>query len=287
MHASKRAFSVLLVGAAVTAVGLACGLGSAAPVQQSAPISTPVDISIDDLNTQIAQATLFAQASGAGSGPQATGTPAMETLPAPTPVMQLPTAVAQPPSAVVPQPEITEARRLTLEYPSHIRVGDSETVRLTLEVDTLGNILPTAEIQGNTIAGQVVQIPNLFDTHNVMAEARLDMAGPEIKPDTTVDEALLPGQSVTFFWSVHPTQAGTFNGTVWFYLKFVDKQTGAVSQKTISAQPVRIQATDLFGLSGNLARVTGGLGSVLGFVLGLPFLDDVLKWLWGRFKPKP
>jgi hypothetical protein len=30
-----------------------------------------------------------------------------------------------------------------------MRAGDSDIVRLTLEVDDLGNITPTAEIEGN------------------------------------------------------------------------------------------------------------------------------------------
>lgn len=278
MHPSRRILYGSLLGLVILLV-LACGYGLAGPVQGSAPIATPVDLSINELNTQIAQATLFAQPSGGGGG--LLGTPTLAAI-----ATQLPSVPIPPPTAVALQPEISESRRLTLEVPAHIRVGDSETIRLTLEVDTLGNITPTAEIQGNTITGQVVQIPNLYDTHNVLAEARLDLAGPEVKPDTTVDEPLLPGQSVTFFWSVHPTQAGTFHGTVWFHLKFVDKKTGQESQKTISAQPVEIQATNLFGFSGAAARVTGGVGSILGFILGLPFLDDALKWLWGRTRPK-
>ena len=103
-----------------------------------------------------------------------------------------------------PPPAIPESRRLTLEYPSKIRTGDSDVIRLTLEVDTLGNITPTAEIQGNLVAGQTVQIPNLYDTHNVIAEARLDLAGRRRPASEAISEPLLPGQSVTFYWSVHP-----------------------------------------------------------------------------------
>ena len=45
-----------------------------------------------------------------------------------------------------PQPALPERRRLTLEFPPQIRAGDSDVVRLTLEVDDLGSITPTAEI---------------------------------------------------------------------------------------------------------------------------------------------
>ena len=40
-------------------------------------------------------------------------------------------------SVVTAQPE---RRRLTLEFPPQIRAGDSDLVRLTLEVDDLGNL---------------------------------------------------------------------------------------------------------------------------------------------------
>ena len=83
---------------------------------------------------------------------------------------------------VVPQPAIPESRQLTLEYPPNIRVGDSNMIWLTLEVDTLGNVTPTADVQGNPIIGKIVQIPNVYDTHNVFAEARLDIAGPNVQP---------------------------------------------------------------------------------------------------------
>src|SRR5688572_23526250 len=49
-----------------------------------------------------------------------------------------------------PIPAVPETRRLTLEYPPKMRAGvESSIVRLTLEVDDLGNITPTAQFEGN------------------------------------------------------------------------------------------------------------------------------------------
>ena len=177
-----------------------------------------------------------------------------------------------------------ESRRVTLEFPPKIRTGDSDVIRLTLEVDTLGNLTPTAEVQGNVVTGQTVQIPNLYDTHNVIAEARLDLAGGEVRPPEVISEPLLPGESATFYWNGGPAASGKDRGHAWFFLRFVDKVGGAESRKAISAQPVQIEATNLFGLSGNFARGAGGVGSIVGAVLGFPFVDDVLKFLWSRLK---
>jgi len=181
-----------------------------------------------------------------------------------------------------PQPAIPERRRLTVEFPPQIRAGDSDLVRLTLEVDDLGNLTPTAEVGGNEIEGEVVEIPNLYETHHVIAEARFDIAGMEVRPAELVSEALSPGNAVTFRWSVRPPDVGLYRGTIWLYLRFVDKQTGEESRKTVSAQLVDIEAVNFLGLSGTFARTTGVIGSVVGTIIGFPFFEDILKFLFRR-----
>jgi hypothetical protein len=179
-------------------------------------------------------------------------------------------------------PALPERRRLTMEFPPRMRAGDSDLVRLTLEVDELGNVTPTAEIGGNVITGQVVEIPNLYDSHNVIAEARFDIAGMEVRPADLVSEALAPGSSVTFRWSIRPPEAGIYRGTIWLYLHFVDKRNGEQSRKTVSAQIVEIEAVNFLGLSANFARTTGVIGSVLGTVIGFPFLEDIIKFIFKK-----
>lgn len=198
--------------------------------------------------------------------------------PQPTAPLSL-TAVAPETTA---QPAILERRRLTLEFPPTIRAGDSDLVRLTLEVDDLGNLTPTAELGGHVIEGEVIEIPNLYETHQVIAEARFDIAGMEVRPPELVSEALSPGSSVTFRWSVRPPDVGVYRGTIWLYLRFVDKQNGEESQKTISAQLIEIEAVNFMGFSGEFARTTGVVGSVIGTIIGFPFFEDILKFILNR-----
>jgi hypothetical protein len=208
----------------------------------------------------------------------------------PTEIPGQPTAVDQPgeppiqvtPSALPPVPAIPERRRLTLEFPPRIRAGDSDIIRLSLEMDDLGNLTPTAVIEGNEIIGEVVEIPNLYQTHTVFVEARLDLAGVEVTPAETTSSTLLPGQTATFYWSVSPREAGTFRGTVWLHLRFVDKVSGEESRRPISAQTIEIQGTNILGFSGNFARTAGLIGSIVGTVIGFPFLEDILKFFWRR-----
>ena len=258
---------LFIAGVLILTIGLACGL-TAGP-SASAPAPTL------DLNQP--------------AGPVGNILQPTQVSVTAVPFVTLPTPTEEPssePAPVAPSPAILESRRLTLEYPPKIRTGDSDVIRLTLEVDTLGNLTPTAEIQGNLITGQVIQIPDLYDTQNVIAEARVDLAGVEVRPGEEISEPLLPGQSVTFYWSIRPDTSGTFRGTAWFLLRFVDKVSGFETEKAISAQPVQIEATNFLGLNGSIARTAGGIGSLIGAVLGFPFADDILKWLIGRLKRK-
>lgn len=202
----------------------------------------------------------------------------------PRPVDILATRIAEPTSAqqVVVPPAIPEKRMLTLEFPPRIRAGDSDVVRLTLEVDESGNLTPTVSVDGNVIEGEVVEIPNLYETYNVLAEARLDLAGMDVRPADVVSETLLPGQKVTFYWSVLPAEVGHYKGTVWFYLHFVPKTNGQESRQVLSAQHVEIEATSFLGLRASPARWLGVSGAFISSLLGLPFLETVLKIIWKR-----
>ncbi len=200
----------------------------------------------------------------------------------------VPTQPASPTQAVdAPrQPAIPEKRVLSLEYPAAIRAGDADRVTLTLAVDEQGNLTPTAQVGGNIIKGDIIEIPNVYATHNLMAEARLDMAGMQVQPAETVSETMLPGQKVVFFWSIRPQEVGSYKGTVWFYLRFIPKDGSPDSRQALSAQLIEIDAVTLFGLKAGPARWLGMLGTVVGAVLGFPFIEDAIKWMILRFKKR-
>jgi hypothetical protein len=225
-------------------------------------------------------------ACGGGAAPAATELPAATEAPAA--VQSTATSPDTSPTEIpeTPQPALPERRYLTLEFPPKVRAGDSDVVRLTLEVDDKGNIVPTAQIEGNVVKGQAIEIPNLYETHHVIAEARFDIAGVEVKPSELISEPLTQGTSATFYWSIRPTDVGKYRGTIWLYLRFVNKATGEESRNTVSAQIVDIEATNFLGLSANLARSTGVVGSVLGTIIGFPFLEDIVKLFFKkRLKP--
>ena len=171
------------------------------------------------------------------------------------------------PSLQSAQTQLSETRILNLDFPPIIRAGEGDRVRLDLEASD---------------QTQAAAIPNIYETHHILAEARLDMAGVDVRPPDTVSEPLLPGQGATFFWSIHPVEAGRFTGTVWFYLRFIPKNGEPERRQTVSAQAIEIEATTLFGLRGELARWLGVVGAFVSSLLGIPFLVDAIKWLWKR-----
>jgi len=243
-----KLFPILAATTVLLLVTLACGASANAPIQPTAP-SVPV------LTQPAIQPTIVAP------------DPGSET--------------AQPPTPAIP-----ERRRLTLEFPSKIRAGDSDLVFLILVVDDLGNITPTAQVEGNVVQGEVVEIPDLYETHNVIAEAKFDITGVQVSPPDLISQTLSKGQTVKFIWSVLPEEVGIYRGTIWFYLRFVDKVSGEESQKTVSAQLVEIEAVSLFGLPANLVRSVGGVGSVLGAIVGFPFFEDIVKFIFRKRKKR-
>ena len=254
----RRNLYPLLAGLALVAAGLACGLGASPEAASPPPAEAPAATQPPALT----QAALMP-----------------ENFPTPTLGIPIPTTES------TPQPAIPESRRLTLEFPPVIRTGDSARIRLQLEVDAQGNVTPTAVVEGNVVKGEVVQIPNLYETHNVIAEARLDMAGMEVQPSGTISEPLSQGQSVTFYWSVRPTESGKYEGTVWLHLLFVPRDGGEESRIPVSAQFLEIESKSFMGfLDGGTARSIGALGSLVGSVVGFPFVDDLVKWLWGKIR---
>lgn len=170
-------------------------------------------------------------------------------------------------------PAIKDARLLVLEWPRKIRVGDADLIRLTLDVDEAGSVTPSAEIDGHEVKGQVVEIPNVYDTHHVVAGARLDIAALQVEPNTLIEQPLLKGERLDFYWSLTAREIGTYRGTVWLYLRFLPLNGGLETQKTLSAQAIEIRSVNFLGLGGEPARWLGTIGILVGGLLGW---DDVL-----------
>lgn len=203
-----------------------------------------------------------------------------------TPDLAEPTEATATPNNILmgatPVPAVPEARQLVLDWPAKIRAGDSDLVSLTLEMDESGTLTPTTKYKDHETSGEPVEVPNLYATHHVRADAWLDIAGVQLKPEATISQDLKPGESITFYWSLHPKDVGTYRGIARMALRFEHKEDGSIQRLTLPPQPLEFRVVTLFGLTGRMARILGGIGTLVGAIFSA---DDIIAWLRKRFKP--
>jgi hypothetical protein len=60
------------------------------------------------------------------------------------------------------------------------------------------------------------------------------------------------------------------------HLDFIPLEDGEESRMTVTAQQIEIRVVDLLGLGGIPARLIGGAGSLIGFIL---WLDKIFGWV--------
>jgi hypothetical protein len=241
------------------------------------------------VTSALALAVLAAASACAGSDLSPTPTPkapgGADILPAPTQAVR---STAAPEATQVVDPDLTlpgarpavnERRLVVLEWPAAMRQDDSGIIRISLEMDEQGRITPTAVLgTGQEIRGEPVEIPNVYATHNVVAEARLDLAGVQAQPSSAIREPLRPGRSALFQWSIRASEPGRYRGTVWLHLHFIPLEEGQMEQQIpLTAQLISIEVVNFLGLGGAPVRLMGGIGAALGFGLSL---DGLLPWLW-------
>lgn len=184
-------------------------------------------------------------------------------------------------------PPPPESRAVELDYPLTLRLGDSDVIRLALVIAPGGYLTPTAEGGGHNAIGEPVQIPNLYDTHNLTAIARLDSIGLNIDRPGDWEQPLLPGEAVAWRWTISAAEPGRQRANLIIHLRFVPKAGGDVLQKELWARTLTIQTTDVFGLPAALAKGLGLFGSLLGSILSFPFAEKFYSWLWDKIRRKP
>jgi len=180
----------------------------------------------------------------------------------------------------LPIPAVPEDRIVVLESPSRIRLGDFDIIRLVFQATQAQAIVSAAKPAASAEAGVDQSFQNAYEDYRVVAQAQLDLAGMLTTPNGPVSEPLVAAEPAVFAWSVRADSPGTYHGTVWLFLVFVDKRSGAQSRIPISAQPIRIEVMSLMQVSGSTARIAGSLGLVAAILFGLPFAIAAYDRIW-------
>jgi hypothetical protein len=145
-----------------------------------------------------------------------------------------------------------------------------------------GAVTPTLSAEGDESSQEPVLIPNVYDTHNVMAEARLDMAGLAVAPDDLTSLSLRPGETVEFRWNVRAVEIGTYRGTVWLYLRYLPLDGGPESRDALKAMDIEMRTVNFLGIGGPAARLMGVMGVIACGLFGISDLVRGVRWLRRR-----
>jgi hypothetical protein len=145
-------------------------------------------------------------------------------------------------------------RQIILLFPASMRLGEAFSLRLEFSPDPLANPDPT--------------LADIFDTHTVLAAARLEMAGMRLAPQSAgweVTQPLAPGKSAIFSWTLTPLEGGSTEGIAWLTLQCIPADGGAETERVLSAQRFTIRVYSLLGLPVGFLRAIGitGLGAAL------------------------
>lgn len=169
-----------------------------------------------------------------------------------------------------------------MEHPRWLRVGRSESFRLSLAVEG-DRLVATAEVEGSEVTGEPIQIQDVYETHDVQAIASLHAAGLRVLPEEPISEPLMPGRSVSYHWNVAAEEAGSHVVTFTLRLRFQPKGGGNAIEETVWSRPFPIEARALSGLiPAPVATWIGAIGSAFGTFLGFPFLKEVIEWFLRR-----
>lgn len=158
---------------------------------------------------------------------------------------------------------ISETRRLRLEWPNRIHVGDSGFITLTLMTELSGEALNSNARDSST------QFEELQSPHISVIQARLDIAGIDSDPYGEILQPVRMGDPMIFEWHLRPHVEGTYPATIWLHILNIPQSGSDNLRQPLSAQVLEIESVKLLGMGGSEARLVGALGIMAGAFLGL------------------
>ena len=180
------------------------------------------------------------------------------------------------PGPVTPTP-ILEERLVELEWPSWMRLGDSDLVRLSLIPAEEGYVV-TTEFEEHDIVTESVEV-KIDPGYDLFGVARLDSTKFDVSPSAQQEQPITLGQEVTWRWTISPHNAGQHRMAVQLLLRWVpqDRDSGQVRESTIYDKGLTVDVSSFLGLTIQQATASGMAGLVLGSSLTLPLALYVLR----------
>jgi hypothetical protein len=235
----------------------------------------------------------MATKSSAGPFPAATQYIALPTATMPLmPTMQAPatpfptlrptsTAAAYPAqeekTPIPTKAEVREERMLEVEWPPQMRLGESDTLRLSLAPSQAGYQV-TAEFGEHAVQNSAVTVARL-EGYSLWASARVDAAGFLLSPEGEQVRELAAGAPVTWRWTLTPRSAGRQRVSLVLLLRWIpfDARSGSVRERELYSRSLTVNVLSFLGLTARQAAGAGFLGLGIGGAFSLPLAAFLLR----------
>jgi hypothetical protein len=209
----------------------------------------------------------------------ATEAPAATAAPTQSPVIE-PTTI--PATAPGPSPTpLVEERMIELEWPSQMRLGESDIIRISLIPSAQGYTV-TTEFPDHQVTTNPVPVERPGG-YGLSATARLDSVGFLIAPDNEITQGLPLDQPVTWRWTLQPLNAGQHRLSLSLKLLWtpLPGNPSPPRETVIYSKGLTVQVISFLGMTIGQAAGVGVFGVAVGAALSLPLAAYLL------FRPRP
>jgi len=156
---------------------------------------------------------------------------------------------------------VQEARVLELEWPARLKLGDSDTVRLSL-LPSVDGYTVSAEFPEHQVRSQAVQVQRP-EGYELLAAARLEGVNFEISPSSEQVGPLPPGEGLTWHWTVAPRRPGQQRLAIRLALRWM--QSGEVARESqVYARAIDVRVLSILGLTTSQAMAASLAGLIVG-----------------------
>lgn len=150
-----------------------------------------------------------------------------------------------------------EARLIELEWPAHLRLGNSDIVRVSL-IPTESGYTVQAEFPEHPAQSQEVSVPRP-PGYDLYAIGRLEGASFDLAPQGDISYRLDPAEKVTWRWSLTPRSPGSHRLALSLRLRW-EPQPGSTSiprESMIFSRALQVDVTSILGLTDPQAAIAG------------------------------
>lgn len=174
-------------------------------------------------------------------------------------------------------PEVREERILEVEWPPQMRLGDSDTLRLSLLPSQEGYTV-TTEFEEHTAQESAVTVARLAG-YSLWASARVDAAGFLLSPEGAQVRELPAGEPVTWRWTLTPRSTGRQRASLVLLLRWIplDSENGPIRERELYSRSLTVEVTSFLGLTARQAAVAGFAGLGFGGAFTIPLAVFLLR----------